>query len=47
VGTMEYDDTMEILNPGGCHYCPPGHRQSLKNNGDDDLVFYAVVPEHN
>ena len=20
VGTMEYDDTMEILNPGDCHY---------------------------
>ena len=42
----EYDDTMEILNPGDCH-CPPGHSHSLKNNGDEDLVFYAVVPEHN
>ena len=47
VGTMEYDDTMEILNPGDCHYCPQGATHSLSNNGDEDLVFYAVVPEHN
>ena len=47
VGTMEYEDTKEKLYPGDCHYCPPGHSHSLKNNGDEDLVFYAVVPEHN
>lgn len=46
VGTMEYDDMLEVLEPGDCHYCPPSHRHSLKNNGTEELVFYAVVPEH-
>lgn len=46
VGTVEFDDMLETLRPGDCHYCPPGHSHSLKNSGDEDLVFYAVVPEH-
>ncbi len=45
-GTMIYDDTKEILNPGDCHYCPMGHSHSFINESDEDLVFYAVVPEH-
>lgn len=41
-----YDDTVEFLNAGQCHYCPKGHSHSLINNSDfDELVFFAVVPE--
>jgi mannose-6-phosphate isomerase-like protein (cupin superfamily) len=45
-GDVEYDDTVEKINPGECHYCPIGHSHSLKNNGEEDLVFFAVIPEH-
>ena len=40
-----YDDTTETVGPGGCHYCPKGHSHSLINNGTEDLVFFAVVPQ--
>ena len=40
------DDTEELLGPGSGHYCPMGHRHSLINCGSEDLVFFAVVPEH-
>lgn len=31
---------------GDCLYCPLGGSHSLVNCGDEDLIFYAVVPEH-
>ncbi len=41
-----YDDTMEYLKPGDCHYCPKGHSHSLINNSDTvELVFFSVIPE--
>ncbi len=46
VGKMIYDDTVEIIKKGDCHYCPVGHTHSLINANDEDLVFFAVVPEH-
>lgn len=44
-GKTIYDDTEEALSPGDCHYCPQGHSHSLINNGNEDLVFFAMVPE--
>lgn len=41
-----FDNGMENLSAGECHYCPKGHSHSLINAGNDDLVFFAVVPEH-
>lgn len=35
----------EILNGGGCHYCPKGHSHSLLNIGNKDLVLLAVIPK--
>jgi len=35
----------ELLNAGNCHYCPKGQSHTLINIGDDDLIFYAVVPQ--
>ena len=40
-----YDDGTEQVGAGGCHYCPKGHSHSMINNGKEDIVFFAVVPE--
>ena len=44
-GTALFDDGTEALSPGICHYCPKGHSHALINNGDEDLIFFAVVPQ--
>lgn len=44
-GRALYDEGEERLCAGMCHYCPKGHKHSLINDGDTDLVFFAVVPE--
>ena len=38
------DDVEEIIKAGTCHICPKGSTHSIINNGDEDLVFYTVVP---
>lgn len=45
-GKILYDGAYEPLGPGSCHYCPKGHAHSLINDSNGDLVFFAVVPEH-
>lgn len=40
-----YDDGEEEVSAGSCHYCPKGHRHSMRNLSGEDLVFFAVVPE--
>ena len=40
-----YDEGTETVGTGGCHYCPKGHSHSMINNGKEDIVFFAVVPE--
>ena len=45
-GIVLYDETSETLAEGSCHYCPKGHSHSLINDGDEDLIFLAVVPQH-
>ena len=45
-GKVLYDGEYESLSAGSCHYCPMGHSHSLINDGGEDLVFCAVVPEH-
>lgn len=44
VGESFYDGAWETIKPGQCHYCPKGHTHSLCNKGEEDLVFFAVVP---
>ena len=44
-GMVLYDDGMEALPAGSCHYCPKGHSHSLRNESDETITFYAVVPE--
>ena len=40
-----YDEGTETSLPGECHYCPKGHRHSMINNGEEDLIYFAIVPE--
>jgi mannose-6-phosphate isomerase-like protein (cupin superfamily) len=42
-GKALYDDIQEELSVGICHYCPKEHSHSLINDGNGDLVFFAVV----
>ncbi len=44
-GSVLYDDGEETVHAGQCHYCPKGHAHSLRNQSDEDLVFFATVPE--
>ena len=43
-GKALYDGIEERLAPGDCHYCPKGHAHTLINDGEEDLVFFAVIP---
>lgn len=43
-GKAIFDNAIEELKPGACHYCPKGHSHSILNSGMEDLVFFAVVP---
>ena len=44
-GKVLFDGDYEWLKSGLCHYCPKGHEHSLINESNEDLVFFAVVPE--
>lgn len=39
------DGKSETLTAGQCHYCPKGSTHTMKNNGNDDMTFFAVVPQ--
>lgn len=44
-GKAIYDGKTESVSAGLCHYCPKGHSHSLINDGKEDLIFIAAVPE--
>ena len=45
-GYFRYDYSIERCKPGDVHYCPMGHSHSMHNDGTEDLVYLAIVPEH-
>ncbi len=45
-GKAVYKDETMKLEAGMCHYCPKGCGHMVINDGDEDMVFFAVVPEH-
>lgn len=45
-GHFDYDGTREEISAGTVHYCPMGHSHAMFNDGDEDLVYFAIVPEH-
>lgn len=44
--TFYYDGKKETAEQGQAHYCPEGHEHYMKNDTDEDLYYFAVVPEH-
>lgn len=44
-GKMLCDGKEELLSAGDCHYCPKGSEHTFLNVGEEDLCFYAVVPQ--
>lgn len=45
-GIMTTDGKEEILTKGMVTYCEMGHNHTFKNVDDEDLCFFAVVPNH-
>ena len=44
-GTVTTDGVAETVAAGLCHYCQKGSAHTLVNDGEEDLVFFAVVPQ--
>lgn len=44
--TFHYDDNVETVGQGQVHYCLEGHSHYMENNTDEDLWYFAIVPEH-
>ena len=43
-GKVLYDNAVETVTAGDCHYCPKGHTHSLINDGSETMEVFAVVP---
>lgn len=44
-GKVLYQGEWKEIREGLCHYCPKGESHSVVNDGSEDLIFFAVVPE--
>ena len=44
-GETVCDGLVERVSAGDCLYCKKGSAHTLMNDGKEDLIFYAVVPE--
>lgn len=44
-GKVLFDEDVEYVSAGQCHFCPQGHSHSLINEKEEPLEFYACVPE--
>ena len=44
-GTVTTDGVAEVVAAGLCHYCQKGSAHTLVNDGEEELVFFAVVPQ--
>lgn len=42
--TVLYNGETLKLHAGQVHYCPKGQSHTLKNEGETDAVFFAVLP---
>lgn len=43
-GIMSVEGGEETLRGGDVHYCPEGCAHSFRNDSEEPLVFFAVVP---
>lgn len=46
VASFIYEGKEEIVMSGEVHYNPMGKAHTLMNKSENDLLFFAVVPEH-
>ena len=44
-GKVLIEGEYEPVSAGECHYCKKGQSHSLINSGEEELVFFAVVPQ--
>ena len=44
-GKVLFDGEYHPVAAGSCNYCPKGCAHSLINDGETDLIFFAVVAE--
>lgn len=44
-GAVADGDEDYPLAPGSVTYCPEGHVHAIRNDGDGELVLFAVVPK--
>ena len=44
--TFYYDGKKEVAEAGQVHYCPEGHEHYMQNDTDEDVYYFAIVPEH-
>ena len=44
-GKMILDGGEETIAAGLCHYCPKGSSHAMINEGNEDILFWAVVPK--
>ena len=45
-GKVLYDGKYEEVKAGDVHYGPEGHEHSLINDSEENLTYFAVVPNH-
>ena len=45
-GKVLYDGKYEEVKAVDVHYCPEGHEHSLINDSEENLTYFAVVPNH-
>lgn len=45
-GTMHGETGDYALCAGQVSYCSPGAWHSLENTGEEDLHFFAIIPQH-
>lgn len=45
-GIMSTDGKDEVLTKGMVTYCEMGHNHTFKNIKDEDLKFFAIIPNH-
>lgn len=45
-GKVLFEGESEKVSEGDVHYCPQGCEHSLINDGEEELIYFAVVPNH-
>lgn len=44
-GRIECDGEIERVRPGLAHYCADGSSHTFINDGEEDIVYFAVIPQ--